>query len=373
MEYTTKAWGSPSRYIQGSGVIGKIQIHTKKFGKNAFGIIDTFFFSEYNDFFYKLYKNNSGKFSSFEYKNEITKELINEASKKAQLFKPNVIIGMGGGKALDTAKAVAHELKLPVVIIPTTASTDAPTSAMSILYDDEHKHAGWLAFPQNPELVLVDSKIIAKAPVRFLVAGMGDALATVFEGRASVRADKANYIALESGNFSRTRTAMAIAEECYKLLLEYGLLAKIANENQVVTEPLENIIEANTLMSGLGFENLGVAASHAVCNGLSAIPGGDKALHGEKVAFGVICQLLAENAPMEEINRIIKFNAEVGLPITFEDMSLEPTEENYAIIAKDIENTDWMREPFFINSERVIGVVKTAQALGLRYKKSQLK
>ncbi len=368
MEHTIKAWGSPGRYIQGADVTKRIQVYTAKFGKKAFGIIDAFFYQQYTQVFEELYKNDGGSFSSFEYKNEITRALIAEASKHAKDFNPDVIIGMGGGKALDSAKAVAHELGLSLVIIPTSASTDAPTSAMSILYDEEHKHAGWIGFPKNPDLVLVDSQIIAEAPVRFLVAGMGDALATVFEGRASIRSDSANYIAIESGDYSRTRTAMAIAEECYKILLENGLLAKIANENKVVTEALEAIIEANTLMSGLGFENLGCAASHAVCNGLSAVPGGDKALHGEKVAFGVICQLIAENAPMEQIYEILRFNSEVGLPITLEDMGLESNEENYAIISKDVAKTDWMREPFFMNDERVKGVVKSAQAIGLKYK-----
>ncbi len=364
----TRAWGSPSRYIQGAGEIERLPLHTDKFGKKAFAVITKSFYVEYRDLLQSIYQKVEGDCLGFEFKSEITEILIAEATSKAKEFNPNVIIGMGGGKALDTAKAVAHYLNLPVVIIPTCASTDAPTSAMSILYDEEHKHAGYVMLPQNPSLVLVDSQIIAEAPVRFLVAGMGDALATVFEGRASVRSNKPNYISGETGNYIRTRTAIAIAEESYKAILEYGVRAKIANENKEVTEALEIVIEANTLMSGLGFENIGCAASHSVCNGITKVPSSNKSLHGEKVAFGVICQLIAENASEQLLDEVIRFNMSVGLPITLEDMGVEPTEENFDIISSNSQQTEWSREPFYIDDEIVKCAIKRAQKLGWKYK-----
>ena len=75
---------------------------------------------------------------------------------------------------------------------------------------------------------------------------------------------------------------MTIAELCYDTILEYGVAAKIANEQHVVTEALEAVIEANTLMSGLGFENTACACAHAVGDGITATPNGTKTLHGEK-------------------------------------------------------------------------------------------
>lgn len=365
---TSYAWGSPSRYIQGAGELDRLAVHTEKFGKKAFAVIDSFFFEEFTERLNALYEERGGQFRSFLYECEITKELIGDAIKQAAPFAPDVVIGIGGGKTLDTAKAVADRLSLPSVIIPTSASTDAPTSAMSVIYNDRHEHANVYYYIKNPDLVLVDSTIIANAPVRFLVSGMGDALATVFEARATVRANQPNYICGETGTYLRTRTAVAVAEECWRTIKEYGVRAKTANELHVVTDALDAVIEANTLMSGLGFENVGCAGSHVVCNGITAVPGGEKALHGEKVAFGVICQLLAENAPMELIDEVIRFNLSVGLPVTLEDMGIEASDENLDIISADTQNTEWTREPFYMDDAKVRAVVQTADAIGKRYK-----
>lgn len=365
---TSYAWGSPGRYIQGAGELKRLAVHTRKFGRRAFAVIDTFFYEEFTRDLGELYRKDDGAFQSFKYETEITKELIGRAVEKGKDFHANVIIGIGGGKALDTAKAVAAKLSLPLVIIPTSASTDAPTSAMSVIYNDKHEHDDVYYYIKNPDLVLVDSQVIADAPVRFLVAGMGDALATVFEGRASVHTNQPNYICGETGSYMRTRASVAIAEECYKTILEFGVRAKISNELHVVTEALDAVIEANTLMSGLGFENVGCAGSHVVCNGLTAAPNGEKALHGEKVAFGVICQLLAENAPMEQIEEVIRFNLSVGLPVTLQDMGIEETEENFDIICANTQETEWLREPVYMNDERVKAVVKLANELGKRYR-----
>ena len=152
--------------------------------------------------------------------------------------------------------------------------------------------------------VIIDSEIIANAPVRFLVSGMGDAMATLFEAKANAASNSPNYICQEAGSFRRTKVAMKIAELCYDTILEYGVAAKIANEQHVVTEALEAVIEANTLMSGLGFENTACACAHAVGDGITATPNGTKTLHGEKVAFGTLCELVAENAPSEIVEEL---------------------------------------------------------------------
>ncbi|MBO7331165.1 MAG: iron-containing alcohol dehydrogenase, partial [Alistipes sp.] len=167
---------------------------------------------------------------------------------------------------LDTSKAVAYENSIPVAIVPTIASTDAPCSALSVVYSDEGVFEDYYWLPANPNLVLVDTDGIVKAPARLLVSGMGDALATYFEARA-VKAKDAGTCA--GGKV--TNAAMALAKLCFDTLIEEGVKAKLALEAGACTEAVEKIIEANTLLSGIGFESGGLAASHAIHNGLTVL------------------------------------------------------------------------------------------------------
>jgi glycerol dehydrogenase len=138
----------------------------------------------------------------------------------------------------------------------------------------------------NPAAVLVDLGIIAAAPTRFLVAGMGDALSTWFEARSCERTQSTN----ECGGYS-TAAGLAIAKLCYETLLSHGVAAKLANERRLVTPALARIVEANILLSGIGFESAGLAAAHSIHNGLTALAETHSFYHGEKVAFGVLLVL----------------------------------------------------------------------------------
>lgn len=239
----------------------------------------------------------------------------------------NVVVGVGGGSAIDTAKATAHYEHLPVVIIPTVVATDAPCTGLSVIYNDDQTFNSYLFYPKNPEAVIVDSTIIAQAPVKFLVAGMGDALGTYFEARACQRTDAPS---LEFGGI--TRSAMALCELCYKTLKTYGAAAKQACENNVVTPALDAIIEANVYLSGVGADNGGLAVAHSFYNGLTAL-GGHSAPHGNCVAFGTLVQLVLEGASKEEFKEVQDFCLEVGLPTRLEEIGVT-TDEEIRVIAE---------------------------------------
>ncbi|MGA2478239.1 MAG: glycerol dehydrogenase, partial [Spirochaetia bacterium] len=256
-------------------------------------------------------------------------------------------------------------------IVPTAASTDAPTSALSVLYNEDGSHHGELFYESNPSILLVDSQIIADAPVRFLVAGMGDALSTLFEALANRASDSPNLIYHLDGGFRSTIVGRMIAEKCYETLLKKGVMAKAAAEKHVVVEALEDIIEANILMSGLGFENNGTSAAHAICDGVTALRECAKALHGEKVAFGVICQLVLENASSELLEEVLSFSFAIGLPITLEDLGAKDTEATVRRIADVALHSAIDREPFTVSSDQVCTAIVVADALGKDFKKKR--
>ncbi len=229
----------------------------------------------------------------------------------------DVLVGMGGGKTIDTAKIVADRAGIPVIIVPTIASTDAPCSGCAVRYTKEGIFDAVFYQKTNPAAVLVDVGIIAAAPTRFLVAGMGDALSTWFEALSCDRTQSAN----ECGGYS-TATGLRLAKLCYETLLAYGVAAKTASERHIVTPALDHIVEANTLLSGLGFESAGLAAAHSIHNGLTALAETHSFYHGEKVAFGVLAGLQLADASVEESKTVFSFCEDVGLPTTLADIGL---------------------------------------------------
>ena len=206
---------------------------------------------------------------------ECSEEEICRLTSIAKEEQSEVIVGMGGGKALDTAKVVAHNLSLPVAIVPTIASTDAPCSALSVIYTSDSAFKRYQFFPKNPDLVLVDTDIIVRAPTRFLVSGMGDALATSFEAQSCAHNFKPNM----TGDLTSI-AALGLADLCYKTLLEFGLRAILSCQAHVTTPALEYVVEANTLLSGIGFESGGLGAAHAIHNGLTVLDNTHQYFHG---------------------------------------------------------------------------------------------
>jgi glycerol dehydrogenase len=365
VEKTVRAWGSPSRYFQGPNLIRELSKYTGMYGENAFAIIDQFFFESMSKLLKEDFAKTNSNIETQIFNSEVTDERVEKAAEEAKRINPNVIVAIGGGKTIDTAKAVADICKIPIIVVPTSASTDAPTIALSVMYSEEGEHLCARMYPKNPDIVLVDSQIIADAPVRFLISGMGDALSTVFEARANQRSDSPNYVA---GGYRRTKAGVATAEACYDVLMENGRKALESAKKHVVSEALEDIIETNTLLSGLGVENNACAGSHSICEGISVLPEDRKTFHGEKVGFGVLCQLVIENSPEEVLNEIYTFCIDVGLPVTLEDLYIENTPENMMAIAKHSMKSYWDSEPMFINADTVYAAITTADQLGHKYK-----
>ncbi|MFP5212846.1 MAG: glycerol dehydrogenase, partial [Acidobacteriota bacterium] len=259
-------------------------------------------------------------------------------------------------------RATAAELCLPFVSCPTLASTDAPCSAVSIIYTDSGVVEEVRILPNNPALVLVDTQVIAKAPPRLLTAGMGDALATWFEARACAASRARN---LRGG--ASTRSALALAELCYRTLLDDGLEALESARTGSLTPAFERIVEANTLLSGLGFESSGLAAAHAIHNGLTVAPPTHSFYHGEKVAFGTLVQLVLEDAPTPEIEAVLNFCTQVGLPVTLAQIGLEELSPELLgqIASRAIEPGESIHnEPFEVSAIMVADAVMTADTIG---------
>lgn len=353
---------APGRYIQGPGEISNLGKYAATLGKKSLILISKSGYERIGSSITESFKVAEQELEFVYFNGECSKGEIERIRKLVAAKGCDVVIGIGGGKIFDTAKAVAFYEKTPVVICPTIASSDAPCSALSVIYTDEGAFDEYLFLPANPNLVLMDTDIIAKSPVRLTVAGMGDALATFFEVRACKQSDAGTC-----AGGKLTEAATALAELCFQTLLNEGLKAKLALLSGVCTEAVEKVVEANTLLSGIGFESGGLAGAHAIHNGLTVVEDCHHMYHGEKVAFGTIAQLVLENVSNEELDQVIEFCISVGLPVTLKQLGItDGVEEKVLEIAKAaaVETETIHNMPFEVTVEKVYAAILAANAYG---------
>jgi glycerol dehydrogenase len=351
----------PGRYVQGAGALDRLAEELAHLGRRALIVTggtaaQTILPGRLPDWREKLHV------SVERFDGECCDAEIERLAAVAGRDNCDVVVGMGGGKAIDTAKAVGNRAAMKAAIVPTIASTDAPTSAVSVIYGAHGAFERYLFLPRNPDLVLVDTAVIAAAPVRFLVAGMGDALSTWLEADACRQSHATN----QCGGVS-TLAAITLARLCYDTILEYGPAAVLACRGKVVTPALEHVVEANTLHSGLGFECGGLASAHSIHNGLTMLSGTHGYQHGEKVTIGVLAGLFLADRPAKLIDEIYAFCEAVGLPTTLAEIGLNDiSDDDLRIVAERAcaEGETIHHEPLPVTPSAVVAALKVADAYG---------
>jgi glycerol dehydrogenase len=311
-----KIFIAPRKYVQGAGVLKEIGKYVAPLGKRALVAWGPNVSQVFADTISTSFAEHSIDLISFVFSGECDRPQVAAGIEKVKAEGADVVVGLGGGKAIDLGKAIAMGTGVKFVSAPTIASNDAPTSAATVYYTCEGDFEGWDLWPANPDLVLVDTEVIVNAPARWFVSGMGDGLCTWYEAEAAFKGRRTSL----AGGVA-TLAAMNLARLCGETIFEFGVDAKRDCELHVVTPAVEKVVEANTLLSGLGFESGGVATAHAIGNGLTAVA---KAFsHGERVAFGLAAQLcMDEDIPAAERLRAVDFMVAVGLPVTLKELGI---------------------------------------------------
>jgi glycerol dehydrogenase len=356
---------SPPKYVQGPGVIDELHLYVKELGSRVTVISDKFVWELFGKRIARSAEKGGLKLNSFIFSGEASigqVELSTASAKKAQ---SDVIIGVGGGKACDVAKSVGARLGCRWVTVATIAATDAPTSSISVLYTDDGEFHSYELHGKNPDLVMVDTEACVKAPARYLASGMADAVSTRWESAACAAADSLTILGARPSN-----AGLALGALCWDNCRKYGLSAMKAVEMGAVTPAVELIVETNTFHSGVGFESGGFSGAHAIHNGLSLLPETHSAMHGEKVNFGVLVQMVLERRPDVEMDEFIEFSVPIGLPVTLEEIGLKSLDEKQLqIVAQGAvaegESIHWM--PFPVTAEMVAGAIVGADAYARAY------
>lgn len=357
---------SPAKYVQGKNSIEKIGFYLKDIGSQAAVIADETVWNIAGHKVVDALKQENIDSKEIMFNGESSKEEITRITQEAKDAGATIVIGVGGGKTLDTSKAIADELDAYTVIVPTAASADAPTSALSVVYSDEGVFEGYRFYNRSPDLILLDTKIIAAAPPRLLASGIADAMATWVEARAVINNGGKNQV-----GGTTTIAAEAIAKKCEEVLFQYGHLAYESAKAKAATPALEQVVEANTLLSGLGFESGGLAAAHAIHNGFTALSGEIHHLtHGEKVAFGTLAQLALENRSLDEIERYIGFYISLDLPVTLEDIKLKDAKREDIMKVAEAATVDdeTIHNGFNVTADEVVDAIFAADQYAKAYK-----
>jgi len=353
---SVSVFGAPSRYVQGKQALDLIGKLASTRGQVVATLIDKDVVPLVQDRMQKSFAADNITATQILFEGELSPGTGARLAKRLSGSpKPEVVIGVGGGRAIDASKALTEYLGAALITVPTIASNDAPTSKNFVLYDANHELVEVRHLMRNPDFVLVDEGLIASAPKKFLASGIGDAIAKKFEADACARAGGKNMFAAVP-----TRTATAIAGICYQTLISEGVAAMQDAGTGRVTPALSATIEATILMAGLGFESGGLSLSHAMTRGLSKISGIKEAPHGLQVAYALLVQLKLEGAALEPELQALYHTAH--LPMSLRALAgRQITDDEIRDIAQATEPVAHMKN--FINGVKAAEIIDAMRTL----------
>ncbi len=337
------------------------------------------------------------------YGKDCTEKTISALAGELARTGASLLVAAGGGKALDTAKAAAFRARIPLVTVPTIAATCAAVTALSVIYSDTGQYLRMEYAVQTPSLVIVDTDIIAAAPRRYLRSGVGDTLAKWHEVNATAQKALLDPEIGETAASFAVQSARAAAYQCYQTLLVNApavlgdgsspsaaspvetpaspraaspvktpetVSTKAASTKTVVPETslLEAVVDAIILLaglaSGLGGKACRTACAHAVHDALTSLPEASRLLHGELVAFGVLCQAAVEHKPARELQELMGFYRRLELPVSLADLGLATDDQRLINVARQAAaSPDMQNMPFAVSAVDLLDAFRLLSSL----------
>ena len=287
------------------------------------------------------------------HRGECTIENAQELAATAREAGIEVVAGMGGGKAIDTAKACAHYAGLPVVTFPTIAATCAAVTALSVMYHADGAFDKFVFLKTPPEFAFIHTGIIANAPAIYLRAGMGDAIAKYFESSFSARNDVPGY---------KDALGLAIARTCYEPLSRLGEKAlrdcETGTDSPEFREAVQSVIVSPGLVSLLVREEFNGALAHSLYYAMEDLPQIKACLHGDVVAWGTLVQLMMDNQE-DKAKEVLHLLNRLKTPVTLQEMGLHTASPAFlAAIAHVPDQPDMRHLPYTVTGQMVLDAVQ---------------
>lgn len=358
-----KVFGAPGLYVQGPGALRELGRLITPVGSRALLVSDRIMSGMLAPRIAPLLEAENIVFAATGFDGDVTHANVDRMVADGASLAPDVVIAAGGGKGMDAGKAVCRAFGARLISLPTAASNDGPTSRNFVFYDDHHKLLSVEKLVRNPDLVLVDTDLIIKAPAALLVSGIGDALVKRFEAEQVVGADGPNMFGARA-----TLASLTLAQRCDEVLRADAVAALAAVRTGQPAPAFERVIEACFLLAGLGFEGSGLSIAHAMTRGLSAIPATAAALHGCQVAYALLVQFMLERRPPGFMAEQFAFYREVGLPISLRDLGLASAGRSDLEVISELSH----RAPHTRNFERAltpadfVAAIEQLEVIGVR-------
>lgn len=312
----------PGRYVQGPHALQSLPAEVERLGGPAMLLCDDFASRQLGERLRALFTGSAGLADLLTLSGANSEANAEHHAATLATAGARVLVGIGGGKVLDAAKAAAGLAGCALILVPTAASTDAPCSSVAVMQTDDGGFSHYRFLRHNPGVVLVDTHIIAAAPPRMLIAGIGDALSTWFEAEEARQQGWLNVAGTPPSGF-----AHMVARQCFEAVMQHGTAAVAELRAAQTGEAFERIVEANILLSGIGFESGGLGTAHAIQNGLATLPQCRGVLHGELVNIGLLAMLRLGKAEPCLFEQVRNFSAALGLPVKLADIGLSDAPE----------------------------------------------
>jgi glycerol dehydrogenase len=348
---------APVQYISGPDTLVDCGRFIVKWGRNALVSGGNKGLKSVESKLFPALETVGVKYETSLFTGECSDKNIEALVAKVQRMALDAIIGVGGGKSLDTAKRAAEICNVPVICIPTIAATCAAASAMSVIYTEAGVHKKDHYLKKNPDLVLVDTEIIANAPVEYFESGILDSLSKWYEGKAAFKG-VSNPDIFEI-------SALKLAELLNEIMEKEAINAVQAVKHRQATLAVTNITDLNiylaAVIQSIGKKTRG-AAAHSIHAGLSVIPESHDILHGYKVGYGIVTQLFMEKEDLKEIGRVVNFFRKLDLEPSFKGLGLPFAKDLIKQVAEKSLLSDPMKNmPFKVKAEQVITAMEQVE------------
>lgn len=281
----------------------------------------------------------------------------NIAMLEPQVKEADMLFAVGGGKAIDTVKVLAHMTHRPFFTFPTIASTCASCTSLGILYHPDGSLREYSFSKIPPNHIFIDPQIIADAPVKYLWAGMGDTMAKHFECTTSSRGDVPSH---------SDAMGIALSSMCAEPILRWGQKAmedcKAHQVTYELTEIILSIIVSTGLVSNFVQVDYTTGLAHAIYNGFTILPSTEEHhhLHGEVVSYGILAMLTIDKK-YEERDKVLAFNRSIGLPTRLSDIHARP-EDLPAVAEKALQGIDVRKWPYAVTAEMIVNGIQELEA-----------